>query len=214
MGITIEIWSDLVCPFCYIGKRNLEAALRQFPGRDDVRIVWRSFELDPNDERDRSKNLYERLAEKYGQDIDWARATTAQVIATAEAAGLHFDYDRAIPANTFDAHRLTHLAARRGLQDRAEERLMAAYFTDGLDIGDRATLEKLAGEIGLDAAETRQALANDAHVEDVRRDEQEAWEAGIRAVPFYLFNRQTYVSGAQPVSTFLSALQMLASKTS
>ena len=213
MALKIEIWSDLVCPFCYIGKRNLEAALRQFPGRDDVQILWRSFELDPDSERDPSKSVYERLAEKYGQDLAWARAMTAQVVATANAAGLHFDYDRAVSANTFDAHRLTHLAARHGRQGDAEERLMSAYFCEGKNIGDRATLLSLAAGLGLDAAEAEASLAGDGFADAVRRDEEEAYSLGINAVPFYLFNREMYVRGAQSPETFLSALQTLSAKT-
>jgi len=210
--MVIEIWSDVVCPFCYIGKRRLEAALAQF-GREKVAITWKSFELDPERKREPGKDVYQRLAEKYGQSVEWAKESTAQVTEMAAEAGLTIHLERAVPANTFNAHRLVHLAARHGLDDAAEERLMTAYFTDAKDLGDPATLTALAAAIGLPAPEVASLLAGDAFAEDVRRDEQEALAGGIRAVPFFLFNRQYAVRGAQPVTTFLAALHQAETDT-
>ena len=209
MSIHIEIWSDLVCPFCFIGKRNLEAALAQFDGRDQVKITWKSFELDPSPEREPGKDLNERLAEKYGQSLEWAKETTAQVTQAAAAAGLTFHLERAVPANTFDAHRLAHLAARHGRGDAAEERLMTAYFTEGKNLADPATLTALAAELELPRSEVDALLAGDVFSDEVRRDEEEAAGSGINAVPFFVLNRKYAVRGAQPVPTFLSALHLV-----
>lgn len=204
----IEIWSDIVCPFCYIGKRNLEAALAQFSSGEPVTVTWKSFELDPSTER-AGKSLYERLAEKYGQSVEWARESSAQITKTAAAVGLDFHLNRAVPANTFNAHRLLHLAAKHGLADAAEERFMTAYFTEGKDIGDSATLAALAADAGLPADEVNSVLGGDDFADDVRRDLEEARAVGVSAVPFFIFNRKVAVRGAQPVSVFLSALHQV-----
>ena len=170
----IEIWSDVVCPFCYIGKRHFEAALERFPHREAVEIVWRSFELDPDAERSPRETMVEMLAHKYGTSIAQAESMLAGVTARAEAAGLSYRLRDAIPTNTFDAHRLIHLAASRGLQDRAEERLMEAYFTQAAHVADHDTLARLMEEIGIPEEETRALLAGDAYAEEVRADEREA----------------------------------------
>jgi predicted DsbA family dithiol-disulfide isomerase len=205
--IQIEIWSDIVCPFCYIGKRNLEIALAKFPERERVRLHWMSFELDPEGKKKPEGNVYELLARKYGRSLDWAKQASAQTAMRAKEVGLQFDYDRVIPANTFNAHRLVHLADHRGVQDKAEERLMSAYFSEGQNINDLATLQKLAVEIGLDPVEAKNTLNSDAYTDDVRRDEQAAMNIGITGVPFFLFNREVPVSGAQPPEVFLSTLR-------
>ena len=210
--ITVDIWSDLVCPFCYIGKRHLETALARFPDRDRVQVRWHAFQLDPNPIRDKSKSLHQRLAEKYGQDLAWARGATERTSAMARAAGLNFNYDKAIPANTLKAHRLVKLAETKGLADRAEERFMSAYFVEGKDLDDPATLAALAAEIGLDAAEASKAIDLDTFNEAVRRDESAAMDMGVGGVPFFLFNGEIPLSGAQPVEEFLSALQSAAAQ--
>ena len=204
--IRLEIWSDVVCPFCYIGKRHLEAALSQFERRDDVQVVWKSFELDPNAERNPNISVYENLSKKYGQSIGWAKERSDQVARWAASVGLRFDFDRARPANSFDAHRLIHLAAKHGLQDQAEERLFAAYFTEGKQISDSKTLIQLGDEIGLDPGEVKTLLAGDDYRVEVRREEEEAFSLGVTGVPFFLFNRKYALSGAQPIETFLEAL--------
>jgi predicted DsbA family dithiol-disulfide isomerase len=208
--IQIEIWSDIVCPFCYIGKRNLETALARFPQRDAVRVHWKSFELDAHRELNPGASIYELLASKYGRDVAWVKRATADTALRAKQAGLNFDFDRAIPANTFDAHRLLHLADRHGLQGALEEKLMAGYFTHGLNIADAATLEKIATETGLQRSDVKSVLETDAFAADVHRDEAEAMKLGVGGVPFFLIDREIPISGAHPVETFLAALESAA----
>jgi predicted DsbA family dithiol-disulfide isomerase len=203
----VEIWSDINCPFCYMGKRNIEKALAQFPQRDEVEIIWKSFELDPYAEVDPKEDLYERLASKYGKTREWAEESSQNVTERAAALGLKYDLDRAIPTNSLDAHRLIHFAAQHGLQDEAKERLLKAYFTEGKHIGKHEILEQLAIEIGLDATELKKMLASDEFKEEVRKDEMEAQQLGIRGVPFFVFNRKYGISGAQPSEVLLQALQ-------
>lgn len=205
--IRVEIWSDVVCPFCYIGKRHLETALNQFEARDLVRVAWKSFELDRNAERGRNTSVYEMLAKKYGMSLDAARESSAQVARWGDSIGLRFDFDRVIPANSFDAHRLVHLAEKHGLEDQAHERLFAAHFTEGQRIDDLETLRRIGAELGLDPAEVRTVLESDAYGSDVRQEEKEAFSIGVKGVPFFLFNRRNVISGAQPVSKFTEALQ-------
>ena len=205
--MNIEIWSDVVCPWCYIGKRRLEAALAQFPHRDSVTITWRSFELDPHAPRDFTGTLDERLARKYGVSLEEAAEMNARVSGLAAESGLEYHLDRARPSNTFDAHRLIHLGAARGIQGAVKERLLRAYFTEGQPIGDAETLARLAADAGLDAEEARAVLAGDAYAADVRADEARATEFGIRGVPFVVLDERFGVSGAQPVEVFLDALQ-------
>lgn len=205
--LVIEIWSDVVCPFCYIGKREFEAALERFPQRDRVRVEWKSFELDPSAPARSAEDTYTMLAQKYGMSRDAARSRVADVAARAASLGLHYDFDRAVPANSFHAHRLIQLAKAHGLGDAAEERLFKAYFTEGAHIGDAATLVRLAGEIGLDAAEASAMLESGDYGVAVRADEREAEQLGIRGVPFFVIDRKLAVSGAQSADHFLAALQ-------
>jgi predicted DsbA family dithiol-disulfide isomerase len=202
----IEIWSDVVCPFCYIGKRHLEAALESFAHRDEVEIIWRSFELDPGAERDQSGTVVDRLARKYGTSQAQAEAMLTNVTARAAAVGLAYNLRESVPTNTFDAHRAIHLAASHGLQDEAEEKLMDAYFTKAAHVGDPETLVKLMSEIGIPEGKTRAVLAGDTHGDAVRADEQEAQALGIEGVPFFVFNRKYAISGAQPVELFADVL--------
>lgn len=205
--IRLEIWSDIVCPFCYIGKRHLETALKQFERRDRVQVVWKSFELDRKADRDRKTTVYEMLSKKYGLSLDQAKQMTEQVAQRAAAVGLRFDFDRVVPANSFDAHRLVHLAAKHGLQDKAEERLFAAHFTEGQRIDDPKTLFEIGVELGLDPERVKQLLEDGEYESEIRREEEEAYSLGVRGVPFFLFNRRTAVSGAQPVELFIEALR-------
>jgi len=205
--IRVEIWSDVVCPFCYIGKRQLEAALTLFERRDRVRVIWKCFELDRNAERGGRAGVYEMLSKKYGMSLEQARQSTEQVARRAAAVGLRFDFDRVVPANSFDAHRLAHLAAKHGLQDAAHERLFAAHFTEGLRIDDLETLRRIGVDLGLDPEEVKKVLEGDAYASDVRQEEKEAYSLGVRGVPFFLFNRRDVISGAQPVELFTEALR-------
>ena len=206
--LDVQIWSDIVCPWCYVGKRRLEAALARFEHRDAVEISWRAFELDPYAARvrDPSVSYAGRLAEKYRMPVDRAEQMIRNMTELAAAEGLDFRFDHIRPGNTFDAHRVLHMAATRGLGGQAKERLLLAYMTEGEPIGDPETLIKLAGQIGLDTDEVRTALAGDNHATAVRHDEEEARRFGINGVPFFLFDRRYGVSGAQPAEVLLRIL--------
>ena len=206
--LRVDVWSDIACPWCYVGKRRLEAALASFPHRDAVEVVWRAFELDPSapPERDRSVPYAARLAKKYGTAVNDAQRRIAQMTDVAKQDGLDFHFERIRSGNTFDAHRVLHLAAVRGVQDAVKERLLLAYMTEGEPIGDPETLVRLAAEAGLDAEEVRAALAGDTFTRDVRDDEDEARELGIQGVPFFVIGGVYAVSGAQPAEILLGAL--------
>jgi predicted DsbA family dithiol-disulfide isomerase len=204
--VKVEIWSDVVCPWCYIGKRRFERGLAAFEHRDQVEVVWRSFELDPDAARSSDEDPVERLARKYGMTVDEARAAQERVTAIAAEEGLTYRLHVARPANTFDAHRLLHLAADRGVQAAVKESLMAAYFTAGRPIGDRETLVAAAAEAGLDAEAAREVLAGDAYAEAVAVDEREAAALGISGVPFFVIDRRYGISGAQPAGLVHQAL--------
>jgi predicted DsbA family dithiol-disulfide isomerase len=202
----VEIWSDVVCPWCYIGKRRFERALATFAHRDEVEVVWRSFELDPNAPATVDVDLIERLASKYGVSRAEAESMNARVTANAAEEGLDYRLDIARPGNTFDAHRMLHLAAARGVQLEMKERLLAAYQTEGQPIADAATLVRAAVAVGLDEQEARSVLAGDAYADAVRHDEIEAQQLGVRGVPFFVIDRRYGVSGAQPSDVLLEAL--------
>src|SRR5258706_1620427 len=186
--LRIDVWSDIACPWCLVGKRRLEAALAQFLRRDAVEVVWRSFELDPSAprERDRSVSHAERLAKKYGSSVAMAEARLVAMTLAARRDGVHFRFDRIRSGNTFDAHRLLHLARERGVDDAVKERFLRAYLEEGAPIGEPATLVRLAAEAGLDEEEARAVLASDAHAAAVRADEEKAAALGIEGVPFFV----------------------------
>jgi predicted DsbA family dithiol-disulfide isomerase len=202
----IEIWSDVMCPFCYIGKRKFERALAQFPQKEQVDIVWKSFQLNPYLVTDPSKNTTAHLAESKGWTLDYAKGMTNHVTQVAEQVGLHFDFDKAVVANSFDAHRFSAFAKTKGCQDAAEEALFKAYFTEGKNTADHATLMQLGENIGLNAAEIKEMLDSDAFSDEVKRDIHEAQQLGIRGVPFFLLEEKYAVSGAQDSAVFLQAL--------
>jgi predicted DsbA family dithiol-disulfide isomerase len=203
----VDIWSDIRCPFCYIGKRRFEVALDRFEYRDQVEVTWHSFELDPHLKTQPGKSLYEYLAEIKGQSLEWSEQMHDQLTATASTVGLAFNFERAVVANSFDAHRLIQFAKTKGMGDQAKERLLKAYFTEGADISDLPTLLKLGSDIGLDKIELERVLHSDAYSENVRSDESTAQRLGIRGVPFFVLDQQFGVSGAQTPETFLEALQ-------
>lgn len=203
----VEIWSDVVCPWCYIGKRRFESALAGFKHRDQVEIVWKSFELDPNAPRTSEQALDEMLSKKYGMSREKAAAANARVTSLAAQEGLDYHLAQAHPGNTFDAHRLIHLAAAHGRQGEMKERLMHAYFTEGQPVGDVETLVKLAVEVGLDADEARAVLAGDTYADEVAADEREARQLGITGVPFFVIDEKYGISGAQPTELFQQALE-------
>jgi len=207
--LSVDVWSDIACPWCYIGKRRLEQALGGFPQRDAVRIHWRAFELDPNApaQRDVSTSYAERLAAKYGSAVSQAQQRIDQMVEVAAADGLPFDFEHIRPGNTFHAHRLLHLANERGLQDALKERFLRGYLCEGAPIGDPATLLQLSREVGLDADEVETLLAGDAHATAVRLDEREAQQIGVSGVPFFRIGSRYAVSGAQPAELLLRALE-------
>ena len=202
----IEIWSDIVCPWCYIGKRRFEAALSGFPHADAVQVVWRSFELDPDAPPSLGMPLTELLAKKYGMSLAEAKAANERVTALAAGEGLSYRLDIAKAGNSFSAHRLVHLAGTREIADAMQERLMKAYFSEGLAISDTEVLIRLAVEAGLDAGEARTALESGAFADDVRGDEERAAQFGINGVPFFAIEERWGISGAQPLEAFTRAL--------
>jgi predicted DsbA family dithiol-disulfide isomerase len=195
--VLVEIWSDIACPWCYVGKRRFEAALAAFEHRDEVEVLWRSFELDPDAPPERIGDRAARIAEKYGMTVEHARLMEQRMVETAAAEGLDFRFDIARSGTTFDAHRIIHLAQEHGLQDAMKERLLRAYFTEGELVGDHETLVRLAAEVGVSEDETRAALAGDRYAAQVRDDERAAEQLGIRSVPTFVIDRKMGVSGAQ-----------------
>ncbi|MBC7532200.1 MAG: DsbA family oxidoreductase [Oligoflexus sp.] len=202
--LTVEIWSDIVCPFCYIGKRHFEQAGKQFP--HPVEVKWRSFELQKDAPKKQEQDLATRLAQKYGKSLEWAKAMNQQVTEKAAHVGVTFHLDKVIPTNSFDGHRLIHLAQTFGLQDEAKERLLAAYFTEGKDISDHPTLVDLGREIGLEVEDVQAMLESDRYGAEVRADEQLASEIEISGVPFFVIDQRYAISGAQPVEVFVETL--------
>jgi predicted DsbA family dithiol-disulfide isomerase len=206
--VDVEIWSDVACPWCYIGKRRFEAALEQFEHRDEVNVTWRSFELDPGAPHERTGDRAERLAEKYGMSVQQARDAEQRLTGVAAEEGLAFRFDIARSGNTFDAHRLVHLAEVHDLQDAMKERLLQAYFSEGELISDHGSLLALGIEVGLPDEEVRELLAGDRFAEEVRDDERTAVELGITAVPTFVVDRARGISGAQSPELLLKLLQV------
>jgi predicted DsbA family dithiol-disulfide isomerase len=203
----VEIWSDVMCPFCYIGKRRFEDALAHFENKDQIEIEWKSFQLNPDLETDPKINISQYLADKKGWTIDHARQMNAHVTQMAAEAGLTYKLDKAVVANSFKAHRFSHLAKKHGLGIEAEEALFKAYFTDSKNIDDNETLIALGSQIGLDAAEVKQTLESEAYANDVKHDIETAQQLGIQGVPFFVLNNKYAVSGAQAVPVFEQTLQ-------
>jgi predicted DsbA family dithiol-disulfide isomerase len=205
--VEVEIWSDIACPWCYVGKRRFERALERFEHRDEVRVVWRSFELDPPATRVREGARAARVAQKYGMSIEQARAAEQRMVDAAAGDGLDFRFDLQRSGATFDGHRVIHLAEHHGLQDEMKERLMHAYFTEGELVGDHETLVRLATEVGLDETEVRETLAGDRYADAVRDDERTAGALGISAVPTFVIDRALGASGAHPPEAMLDLLR-------
>ncbi|HET9738643.1 MAG TPA: DsbA family oxidoreductase [Solirubrobacteraceae bacterium] len=205
--LALEIWSDVVCPWCYVGKRRLEAALAMLPDRDDVEVRWRSFQLDPEAPPARDVPADEHLAAKYGMSVEDARALNEQMTELAAGEGLEYHLDRTRGGNTFDAHRLIQLGAARGVQDAVKERLMRGYFTEGEAVSDHETLVRLGADAGLDPDEARAVLESGAYADDVRADEDLARRMGIRGVPYFVLDRRFGVSGAQPAELLVQAFE-------
>lgn len=204
--MTIEIWSDVMCPFCYIGKRKFETALEQFNHRSNIDIVWKSFQLAPDLKINPDKNIHQFLAEHKGISLEQATDMNNQMTQIAKQVGLQYNFDNAIPANSFNAHRFSHLAKQYGLQNEAEEHLFKAYFIEGKNIDDISTLVQLGAAIGLDVTETKTVLESNEYANDVHQDIYEAQQVGVRGVPFFVLDRKYAISGAQDSETFLQAI--------
>ena len=205
--ISVEIWSDIMCPFCYIGKRKFEQALSQFEGKDEVEIIWKSYQLSPNLVTNTAININEYLATHKGISVAQAQQMNAQVSQMAKQVGLEYHLDKSVVANSFDAHRFSHYALSKGKQDAAEEKLFQAYFTEGKNMDDKNTLMDIGTEIGLDANEIEKILDSEMYCDAVIEDIKEAEAIGVQGVPFFVFDRKYAVSGAQDSAVFLNTLQ-------
>ncbi len=205
----IEIWSDVICPWCYIGKRRFEAALARSANRENINVIWRSFELDQNAPRQQPGKVNELISHKYNISLREADEMIARVTAHAREAGLEYHLDKARRGNSFDAHRLLHFAAEKQVGDQAIESVMHAYFSESLPVGDRAALAKLAPGFGIPESEALAMLESDRYADAVRADESRAADFGISGVPFFVFDGKSGISGAQPVEVFVEALQQM-----
>lgn len=203
----IDVWSDILCPFCHVGRRHLELALTQFEHADEVDVVWHSFMLDRAAPAEDPRSMPEILSAKYGVSEEQAVAQQERMAADAAAVGLDFQWERIVAGSSYDAHRLIHLARSLGLEARVTERVMRAWYSEGASIGDHETLVRLAVEAGLDEATVRALLESDEHGIDVRTDVALATQLGIGAVPTFVLDRRYAVSGAQPVDVLLDALR-------
>lgn len=211
--LRVDIWSDVACPWCYVGKRRLEQALTQFPHRDQVEVVWHSFELDPGMPAEHPQNMRDALARKYGRSAQDAQGMMDHMTGVAATEGLEYHFDRARLGNTFSAHQLIHHAAGHGKQDAMKERLLRAYMSEGALISDLDTLVRLAQEVGLDGDEARAALLDGRHAHAVRQDEAQAQALGISGVPFFVLGGKYGINGAQDPQTLLGALNQVWQET-
>ncbi len=208
MSLKVEVWSDVVCPWCYIGKRRLEAALARFAHHDEVELIWRSFELDVSAPPSAAEQgtYAQRLATKYHCSVLEAQAMMDDMTATAAKEGLDFRFDLARPGNTLDAHRLLHLALEHGQQDELKERLDRATFTEGSPVSDHCALRALCAQVGLPEDDVNAVLTSNRYCDAVRADETQAQAYGISAVPFFVIDGRYGISGAQPADAILQTL--------
>lgn len=203
----IDIWSDVVCPWCAVGKARFERAVEGFDHRDEITVRWRSFELDPGAPTSVEGPYVQRLADKYGTSTAGAQDMIDRMTRQAADEGLTFRFDIARPGNTFDAHRLLHLAADRGLQDQVKSRFLDGYLSEGVEIGRPEALQELATQAGLEDVEVKELLATDAYAQAVRADERQAASYGIRGVPFFVIDGRLGVSGAQSAEVLRNAME-------
>jgi protein disulfide-isomerase len=203
----VEIWSDVMCPFCYIGKRKFESALNSFAQKDSIEVLWRSFELNPNLKYKPERDAYAYVAEIKGQTREWSVRVHNSLAQTAKSIGLEYNFDQAKITNSFDAHRVIQLAKKYNLTNEVEERFFKAYFTDGELMSDHATLIRLAAEAGLQEEEVSHVLETHQYAGDVRKDVAEARRLGVNGVPFFVMDQKYGVSGAQDTSVFAETLQ-------
>ena len=205
--LKVQIWSDIMCPFCYIGKRRIEEALNLFEHKHAVAIEWKIFQLDASFVASSDDNMVEHLAQKYGKGTDWAQGMLDNMTQNAKSAGLDFHFEKAVLASSFNAHRLLHLAKKHQLANDLEELLFKAYLTEGKNINDNNTLKELGVSVGLNEHDIDEVLNSDAYANDVKQDIQNANSIGVQGVPFFVFNNKYAVSGAQPATAFLETLQ-------
>jgi len=203
----VEIWSDVMCPFCYIGKRKFESALDAFSQKDFIQVIWHSFELNPNLQYKPERDAYSYVAEIKGQTREWSVKIHDSLTQSAKSMGLDYNFDKAKITNSFDAHRVIQLAKKYNLTDEVEERFFKAYFTDGELMSDHETLIRLAAEAGLSKEEVTKVLETGQYAEEVRKDAVEARSMGANGVPFFVMDRKYAVSGAQDTSVFIQTLQ-------
>lgn len=209
----IEIWSDVMCPFCYIGKNNFEQALEKLPFKDEIEVEWKSFQLDPSLDASKPQNTVEYFKEKKGFPAEQASQMIGQVAQMGKSAGIDFNFEKALIINTFTAHKLLHLAKKYGKANEMEEALFIAHFTDGKNVGDIEELVSLAENAGIDKDEARKALTSDEFDSEIKQDIQEAKNNGISSVPFFVLNGKYAVAGAQPAEVFADALQQTYKET-
>lgn len=207
--LSIDVWSDIACPWCFVGKKRLETALAQFPNASNVRVTWHSFELDPGAKAQRDPDISSaaHLAKKYGKTFHEAEMMLQRMTEVGAAEGIEFRFDRVRGGNTFDAHRLLHHAQRHNVQTAMKERLLVAYFGEGKSLSDRGTLASLAAEVGLDQEAVSEMLASDQYTTEVRQDENNARQLGISGVPFFVIGSRYGVSGAQPADALLQVIR-------
>ena len=201
----VDIWSDVICPWCYVGKARFEKALSSFAHRDEVEVVYHSFELDPSYPKDSRETTFAMLGRKYGMSEADARAAESRIAGLASAEGLGFQPERPV-GNTFDIHRVLHLGLAKGVQAQLLNAVNDAYFGQGRQVFDRDVITEIAAETGLDATAAGDVIDGDAYAEDVRRDELQARQLGVSGVPFFVFDMALGASGAQPAELFASAL--------
>ena len=203
----VDIWSDVRCPFCYIGKRKFEMALENFEHKDQIEVEWHSFELDPNTVTRPDVNPVDYLAQIKGQPREWAAEMNQRVTDTAAEVGLTFNLENSVVANSFNAHRLIQLAKSNGVDNEIEEKLFIDYFTGGKNIDDKEVLIEAGVAVGLERLAIEMMLNSDSFTDEVRLDQKIAQQIGIQGVPFFVFDQKLAVSGAQPPETFLGALE-------
>lgn len=209
----VDIWSDVRCPFCYIGKRNFEKGLAQFADKDKIEVVWHSYELDPTLKTDENIDILDYFVESKGMPKDQAQQMLAHPIAMGKSVGIDFQFEKSILANSFKAHRLIQMAQANGLGNEAEEALFKAHFTDGVNIDSDEELLKLGLSIGLEKEKVEELFTSAIFEQEVKQDIFRAQQLGIRGVPYFVFNDKYAVSGAQPMETFLGALEKSYSET-
>lgn len=203
----IEIWSDYVCPFCYIGERKLSKALELTKMKDKVEIVFHSFELNPHAKKEYDENINKLMADKYGMSLERAIEANKGIVESAQSVGLVFNFEDLQPTNTFDAHRVSHLARSEGKLIEFTEAVMRSYFTDSLNISDTSVLLKVAKEVGLSSSRVKEILDSKEFTDEVRQDEQKASQSNISGVPYFLFNGEEAISGAQAVEIFVDVIE-------